>query len=69
LLFVLKALLQGDDIDGLLFIKHLHERLKEGLVAQIVKNQMARLELFDALAQAIIGGKQDTAQHALLRFD
>ena len=45
------------------------QRLEDGLVAQIVKDLGARLELLDALAHAIVGRKQDAPEHALLGLD
>ena len=48
---------------------HFHQRLKKRLVAQVVKDQVPGFELLDALAQAIVGGKQNAPQHALLGFD
>ena len=69
LLLVLEPLLQRDEVDGLLLVVHLDQRLKKRLVAQIVKDHVSRLELLDALAHAIVGRKQDAPQHPLFRFD
>ena len=66
LLLVLEALLQGQQVNALLLIEHFHQRLKQSLVAQIVKNQVARLEFLDALAQALVRREQDAPQHGLL---
>ena len=69
LLLVLEPLLERDEVNGLLGVIHPGQGLKESLVAQIVKGPGAGLELFDALAHAIMGREQNAPQHALFGFD
>ena len=69
LLNILEPLLQGDDVDGLLLVVHLHQRLKERLMAKVVKHLARRLEFFNALTHAIMRREQDAPQHPLLRLN
>jgi len=69
LVFILQFLLKGHDLDGGFVVVHLDEGIEDDLVAEVVEDFDALLELLDADAHRFVGGKENAAEDALFGLD
>ena len=68
LVVVLELLLNRDEVDGLLLVVHVGQRLIDQLVTLVVEGFCTGFESLDAPAHGLVGGKEHASQNPLFSF-
>ena len=65
---ILQLLLDRDEVDGMLVVIHVGQRLVDQLMPLVVEGFRTRLECLDTRPHCFVGGKQDAAKDSLFAF-